>query len=252
MIKLSDISTEAPADMTKASTIKMRIKLSKRLAELQHLLYAEEKRCVLVVLQGMDASGKDGTTKKVFRFCSPSGVWAHAFKKPSDEEFAHDFLWRVHKVAPQKGKIQVFNRSHYEDILIQRVHKWIDDDKVAQRMKAINHFEELLQFDNQTTVVKFYMHISKERQLEKLQERIDQPSKNWKHNPGDWEERKHWEAYMEAYEYALNESKIPWYIVPSDRRWYRDYFVTKTLVDIMEGFKMTLPVLSQEEHIGQG
>ncbi|NND07385.1 MAG: polyphosphate kinase [Saprospiraceae bacterium] len=247
MIKLSEISTVAPAGLEKQSTKKERIELSKRLAELQHLMYAEEKRSMLVVFQGMDASGKDGTTKKVFRFCSPSGVWAKAFKKPSDEEFAHDFLWRAHKFVPKKGRIQVYNRSHYEDILIQRVHKWIDNERVIYRMNAINDFEELLSFDNNTTVVKFYMHISEERQLEKLQERIDVPSKNWKHNPGDWEERKHWSAYMTAYEYALNESTIPWHIVPSDQRWYRDYFVVETLVDIMEDFDMKLPILSQEE-----
>lgn len=252
MIKLSEIPTNAPMGMEKDKTIKERIKLSKRLAELQHMMYAEGKRSMLVVFQGMDASGKDGTTKKVFRYCSPSGVWAKAFKKPSDEEFAHDFLWRAHKLSPGKGRIQVFNRSHYEDILIQRVHKWIDDERIEQRMAAINHFEDLLRFDNHTTVVKFYMHISEKRQLEKLQERIDQPSKNWKHNPGDWEERKHWPAYMDAYEYALNKSTIPWHLVPSDQRWYRDYFVAKKMVDIMEGFSMKLPILSKEELNGEG
>ena len=247
MIQLANIPTDAPEGMNKKDTKKERIKLSQRLGELQHLMYAENKRSILVVMQGMDASGKDGTTKKVFRYCSPSGVWAKAFKKPSDEEFAHDFLWRVHKMAPKRGRIQVFNRSHYEDILIQRVHKWIDEERVHRRMEAINNFEELLQFDNQTTVLKFYMHLSKERQEEKLQERIDLPTKQWKHNPGDWQERKHWDEYMKAYEYAINESRIPWYIVPADKRWYRDYFVAKTMVEVMEDFQMKLPVLSQEQ-----
>lgn len=253
MIKLSEISTDAPSGFKKKETKAEREKLSRRIGELQHLMYAEEKRSLLVVFQGMDASGKDGATKKVFRFCSPSGTWAKAFKKPSDLEFAHDFLWRIHQMAPKKGRIQIFNRSHYEDVLIQRVHKWIDEEHVSKRIEAINRFEELLQFDNNTTVVKFYMHLSRARQREKLQERIDVPSKNWKHNWGDWKEAELWDQYMWAYEDAINRSTIPWYIVPSDRRWYRDYFVSKTIVDIMEGFNMQLPILTEEEKkYGQG
>jgi PPK2 family polyphosphate:nucleotide phosphotransferase len=247
MIKLSDISTAAPKELTKKETLKKRDKLTRELGELQHLLYAEEKRSLLVVFQGMDASGKDGATKKVFRYCSPSGVWAYGFKKPSEEEFDHDFLWRVHKLTPRKGRIQIFNRSHYEDVLIQRVHRWIDETRVTQRLNAINSFEELMEFDNQTKVVKFYMHISKERQKEKLQERIDIPTKNWKHNAVDWQEAKLWDEYMHAYEDAINRSRIPWVIVPSDQRWYRDYFIASYLVKVMKGFNMQLPILSEEE-----
>lgn len=246
MIKLSDISTDAPEGYTKDKCIKERKKLSAHIGDLQHLLYAEGKHSLLVVFQGMDASGKDGTTKKVFRYCSPSGTWAYAFKKPTDLEFAHDFLWRCHKVAPKKGHIQIFNRSHYEDVLIQRVHKWISEEHAIKRIEAINAFENLLQFDNGTTIVKFYMHISEERQLEKLQERIDVPRKNWKHNPGDWEERKHWEEYMRCYEDVINRSSIPWVIVPADRRWYRDYFVARHLVGVLESLQMKLPALSTE------
>ncbi|MCB0686748.1 MAG: polyphosphate kinase [Saprospiraceae bacterium] len=247
MIKLSEISTVAPEDLSKKPTIKKRDKLTRKLGELQHLLYAEDKRSILVVFQGMDASGKDGATRKVFRYCSPSGVWAYGFKKPSDEEFDHDFLWRVHKLVPRKGHIQIFNRSHYEDVLIQRVHHWIDETQVAKRMEAINSFEKLLEFDNRTKVVKFYMHVSRERQKEKLQERIDDPSKNWKHNAADWEEAKLWDEYRKAYEDAINGSSIPWVIVPSDQRWYRDYFVARHLVKVMQEFDMKLPVLSEEQ-----
>ncbi len=225
----------------------MRKDLTRELGDLQHTMYGEGKHSVLVVFQGMDASGKDGATKKVFRYCSPSGVWAKSFKKPTDEEFDHDFLWRVHKHAPRKGRIQIFNRSHYEDVLIQRVHGWIDEQRVSQRIDAINHFERLLQFDNQTTIVKFYMHISQARQKEKLQERIDVPTKNWKHNPGDWEEAKLWDQYMHAYEDVLNRSEVPWIIVPSDQRWYRDYFVAEKMVQILKGLNMSLPVLQESQ-----
>ena len=243
MIKLADISYTAPADLTKKKCLKRRKELARELGDLQHTLYAESKRSLLVVFQGMDASGKDGTTKKVFRYCSPSGVWAKAFKKPTDEEFDHDFLWRIHRHAPRKGHIQIFNRSHYEDVLIQRVHGWINEQRVDQRIAAINHFEQLLQFDNDTTIIKFYMHISRERQQEKLQERIDVPEKNWKHNPGDWEEAKLWDKYMHAYEDVINRSAVPWIIVPSDQRWYRDYFVANYMVETLRDFNMKLPVL---------
>lgn len=252
MINLSEISTTAPEEYSKKETLKKRDKLARRLGELQHLLYAEEKRSLLVVFQGMDASGKDGATKKVFRYCSPSGVWAYGFKKPSEEEFDHDFLWRVHKLVPRKGRIQIFNRSHYEDVLIQRVHRWIDETKVTKRINAINNFEELLEFDNNTKVIKFYMHISREKQKEKLRERIDVPSKNWKHNAADWEEAKLWDEYRHAYEDAINRSSVPWIIAPSDQRWYRDYFIANHLVKVLEGFKMQLPVLSEEEKHVEG
>ncbi len=244
-INLSEIATTAPETFTKSFCKSKREELTKELGDLQHLMYAEGKRSLLVVFQGMDASGKDGTTRKVFRYCSPSGVWAYAYKKPSDEEFAHDFLWRVHKRTPRKGMVQVFNRSHYEDVLIQRVHKWIDEDQVDMRLEAINAFEKLLQEDNSTHIVKFYMHISQEMQQYKLQERIDNPKKQWKHNANDWKEAKLWDAYRDAYENVLNKSTIPWTIVPADNKWYRDYFVSKYLVDLLNSFDMKLPILEK-------
>ena len=246
-IILADIPTRAPAGWKKEDTLRKRDAMTRRLADLQHLMYAENKRSLLVVFQGMDASGKDGTTRKVFRYCSPSGVWAYPFKKPSDLEFEHDFLWRAHKIAPSKGQIQVFTRSHYEDVLIQRVHKWVSEERISQRIDAINAFEHLLEFDNDTKVVKFYLHLSRERQKEKLQERIDNPRKQWKHNPNDWKEAERWDEYRFAYEDAINRSQIPWYIIPADQKWYRDYSVARILVEILETFNMQLPVLVNEE-----
>lgn len=245
MIKLSKIPTTAPKGLEKSDIRKETKALTKRLAELHENMIAEGKHSLLVVLQGMDSSGKDGATQNVFSRCSPSGISVTSFKKPTEEEFAHDFLWRVHKEAPGKGTIKIFNRSHYEDILIQRVHGWISPALVKKRMAAINAFEELLVFDNQTTVLKFYMHLSKKRQTEKLQERIDEPEKNWKHNPNDWEEAKHWRKYRTAYEFAINNSSIPWHIVPVDQRWYRDYTIAKKVVETLEGLKMKRPLLKR-------
>jgi PPK2 family polyphosphate:nucleotide phosphotransferase len=240
-IKLSDISTEAPKGVGKKDLNDETARLVERLGELHHTLYAEGKYSVLVIFQGMDASGKDGAVRNVFRSCTIAGLDLVSFKKPTEEEFAHDFLWRVHRWVPQKGTLTIFNRSHYEDILIQRVHGWIDMARVEKRMAAINAFEDLIQFDNNTLIFKFYMHISKDEQERQLQQRLDDPSKFWKHNDGDWEERKHWDKYREAYEYALNQSTTPWHICPVDDRWYRDYFIAKTLVEKLETLDMQLP-----------
>ncbi len=241
MIKLSEISTLPPEGTNEKSIRKLTKKICAQIAELQNIMYAEKKHSILLILQGMDASGKDGTTREVFKRCSPIGVKVTSFKKPTEEEFAHDFLWRIHKVAPQKGMIRVFNRSHYEDILIQRVHNWIDDERVSKRMASINAFEKLLQYDNNTTIIKCYMHLSKERQGEKLKERLDDPSKNWKHNPADWKERELWDEYMTAYEYAINQSEIPWNIIPVDKRWYRNYTIAKLMLNTLKSFDMKLP-----------
>lgn len=246
-INLNEISTLAPKGDSKKDYLKKREAATKELADLQHLLYAEEKYSLLVIFQGMDASGKDGTTRKVFRYCSPSGVWAYPFKKPSEEEFDHDFLWRVHKVVPRKGQIQIFNRSHYEDVLIQRVHNWITEKQVDQRFNAINAFEKLLINDNNTTILKFYMHLSQDRQKEKLQERIDNPRKQWKHNPNDWKEAELWDEYRFCYEEVLNRSDIPWIIVPADQKWYRDWFVASHVVKVLKSLDMKLPQLKADK-----
>lgn len=240
-IHLSKIATTAPEGAEKKDYKKKTEKLVERLGELQHIMYAEGKHSLLVILQGMDASGKDGAVRNVFSTCTIAGLDLISFKKPTEEEFAHDFLWRVHKYVPQKGMLTIFNRSHYEDILIQRVHRWIDQDRVDMRMEAINAFERLLVMDNNTQVVKFFMHISKEEQEVQLRERLEDPAKFWKHNDGDWEERKHWDEYMKAYEYVLNESEIPWHICPVDNRWYRDYVIAKAIVEALEKMNLELP-----------
>lgn len=243
---IKDVSPLPPNGFDREPTIKKMKDMAKEIAKLQQLLYAENKKALLVVFQGMDASGKDGATKNVFKYCSPSGIRAFAFKKPTDEEFAHDFLWRVHKRAPAKGQVVIFNRSHYEDILIQRVHKWIDEDRVTARINAINAWEETLVKDNNTTILKFYMHISPERQLEKLQERIDDPTKNWKHNDGDWEERKLWEKYMSCYQDVIDRCNVvPWTIAPVDKRWYRNYFIAEKVLETLRSMSFELPVIKK-------
>ncbi len=246
MINLSEISTVPPSGLKKENIKEETKDLAQEIADLQARIYAEKKHSVLIVLQGMDASGKDGITKNVFRYCNASGISAYSFKKPTDLEFAHDFLWRVHKQAPTKGHIQIFIRSHYEDILIQRVHRWIDEDRVKARMNAINNFERLLIADNNTTILKFFLHISKSRQEEKLQERIEVPRKNWKHNPDDWKEREHWEEYMACYQDAINWSKIPWHIVPVDSRWYRNYVVAKITLEKLKSLNPRYPVIKKK------
>ncbi|MFZ1704624.1 MAG: PPK2 family polyphosphate kinase [Saprospiraceae bacterium] len=238
---LSSSPTGPIEKVSKKKIVKKTAVLAQEIGELQHLLYAEGKKSLLVILQGVDASGKDGSVKNVFSMCNPTGIDVYGFKKPTEEEFAHDFLWRVHKLAPMKGNIMVFNRSHYEDILIQRVHKWITEEHVEKRMKAINAFEELLEFDNNTKVLKIYLHISKEKQEQNLQERIDDPSKKWKHNENDWEERKHWDRYMECYEYAISESIIPWHIVPCDKAFYRNYTIAQLVLKTLKEMNPVLP-----------
>ncbi len=245
MIQLKDYKTAPPNEFNKDDLKEATKDYVEELGKLQRLLRAESRHAVLVILQGMDASGKDGTVYKVFRDCGHNGVSTYSFKKPTQLEFAHDFLWRVHQQVPAKGEIKIFNRSHYEDILIQRVHGWVSEERVHQRMKAINAFEELLQFDNNTTIIKFFLHTSYDQQAEELQERIDEPDKHWKHNPNDWEERKHWDKYMACYEYVLNNSIIPWNVIPVDKRWYRDYLVSKTMVEILKGLDMKYPVLAK-------
>ncbi|MBK9272652.1 MAG: polyphosphate kinase [Saprospiraceae bacterium] len=242
-IILNKISTEAP-EKAKKKEIKIKTEdLVKEIGEWSEKLYAEKKQSILVVLQGMDASGKDGVAKNVFSRCPPLVIDAHPFRKPTEEEMAHDFLWRVHKWTPGKGLIKIFIRSHYEDILIQRVHNWIDDERAALRLDSINAFEKLLQYDANTTVLKFYLHLSQKRQLEKLQERLDVPEKQWKYNAGDFEESKLWDKYMQYYEDVLNGCSIPWHIVPADDRWYRDYFVAKIMCEQLRKMSPKYPQL---------
>lgn len=242
-IKLSKIPTDAPKGLDKEATKIKTTQLIEEIKELQNVLMASAKKSLLVVIQGMDASGKDGATKNVFGGINPAGISVHSFKKPSDEEFAHDFLWRVHHVVPEKGQIKIFNRSHYEDVLIQRVHKWIDEKTVSQRFDAINNFEKLLE-QNGTKVLKFYMHISPEGQLKNLEERKTNPKKMWKHKDQDWEERKLWKEYMAAYEDVFkNCSKVEWIIVPTDQNWYKEYLIALKVRDALKDMKLEYPKL---------
>ncbi len=244
MIDLSKISTTAPKGFEKSAAKSETSRITRRIGELQHVMYAQKKHSLLIVFQGMDGSGKDGASRKVFRHCSVTGISAKSFKKPTSLELEHDFLWRIHKHTPKRGRIQIFNRSHYEDVLIQRVNKWIDEDTVDHRIEAINDFERNLWRDNSTTVLKFYLHISESMQKEKLQERIDNPNKNWKHNDGDWEERKKWKLYMKCYADVINRSEIPWIIAPVDQRWYRDYFIASRVLEAMESLNLQIPKLN--------
>jgi len=243
MIKLKDYATDAPDELDKDEIEDLTDEMAEEIGDLQEIMFAQKKYSLLVVFQGMDASGKNGATEKVFRDCKPIGLNVISFKKPTDEEFAHDFLWRVHKHTPAKGMIHIFNRSHYEDVLIQRVHEWISEEHVEKRMKSINAFEELLQYDANTTILKFYLHISFDQQKEELQERIDEADKHWKHNPNDWREREHWDEYMKAYEDVFNRSAIPWHIVPVDQRWYRDYVVAKAVLKALKDLPLEYPPL---------
>jgi len=245
-INLKEISTRAGKEFDKQETKDKLVKILVELDGLQNLLFAENKHSILVVIQGMDASGKDGVIRNVFTSMNPQGVNVKSFKAPTPEELNHDFLWRIHSNAPAKGMIQIFNRSHYEDILITRVHKWCDDKTAKKRMKAINEWEELLSKHNSTSILKFYLHVSQEEQRERLSERIKDPAKMWKYNANDFEEAKLWDIYMQMYEDCFeNCSEIPWTIVPSDQNWYKEYIIASTLRDTLEGLKMQYPGLKK-------
>lgn len=244
MIRLADISSSPPADADKKALKDERDELLDELYDLHRMMYAQEKHSLLVVLQGMDASGKDGTTRDVFGSCHPHGLRVNSFKVPTDEELAHDFLWRVHHHTPKKGYIQVFNRSHYEDVLVTRLLGLCDDVTALERFELINAFERILAH-NGTVVLKFYLHISKDQQAIELQERMTDPTKHWKHNPKDWETRERWDEFMRSYEdvFAHCSQPFPWHIIPADENWYKEYRVARTVVETLRSFEMSYPPL---------
>ncbi len=245
-IMLKDIDTRAPKDLDKKETKDTLEKILLELDDLQNLLYAESKHALLVIVQGMDASGKDGVVRNVFGKLNPQGVMVKSFKTPEPEELAHDFLWRIHEHAPQKGMIQLFNRSQYEDILITRVHKWCDDKTAKKRMQAINDFERLLTEHNNTTILKFYLHISPEEQKKRLEERIKNPAKQWKYNEQDLAEAKFWDEYRKMYEDCFEYcNEISWIIVPADQNWYKEYLIAMTVRDRLKKFDMQFPGLKK-------
>lgn len=244
---LSSISTRAPKELDKVATKARTTAILQKLNELQNLLYAESKHAILVVIQGMDASGKDGVIRNVFGQLNPQGVTVKSFKVPTAEELSHDFLWRVHNAAPGKGMIQIFNRSQYEDILVTRVHGIIDDAIAKKRMKAINDFEQLLTEHNSTRILKFYLHVSPEEQQQRLKERLDDPAKQWKYNANDFEEAKKWDDYMRMYEDAFQHcNDIPWTIVPADQNWYKEYLIASTLLETLQSLNMKFPGLKKD------
>jgi len=245
-IKLKEVSTRAPGDLDKEKTKQKTQEILEKVDELQNLLYAAQKYSILVVLQGMDASGKDGAIRDVFGKLNPQGVAVRSFKAPTDEELSHDFLWRVHQYAPAKGMIQIFNRSHYEDILVTRVHKWCDDETAKKRMEAINDFERLLHRHNHTQILKFYLHVSYEEQEKRLTERIEDPRKQWKYNEKDFAEAKLSDEYREVYEDCFeNCNEIPWIIVPADQNWYKEWVIASTVFEALNNLKMKYPGLKK-------
>ncbi len=213
------------------------------LSELQARLYAEGKQKLLVVFQAMDAGGKDGTTRSVFEGANPQGVEVTSFKRPSEEELAHDFLWRVHKAVPASGMIGVFNRSHYEDVLVVRVHDIVPESIWRPRYEMINDFEKMLTASG-TRIIKFFLHISKNEQKQRFQERIDDPAKRWKFDAADLEKRKFWDDYQKAFEDMLEScstNDCPWYVVPADQNWYRDLVVASVIVETLKEMNPQFP-----------
>lgn len=247
-IKLKKIDTRAPKKFSKHECLKELEKLKTKLEELQNLMYAESKHALLIVLQGMDAAGKDGVVRKVFETVNPMGCRVISFKTPTELELKHDFLWRVHRQVPEKGFIHVFNRSHYEDVLIQRVHKYVDDKTIKQRFAHINNFERLL-VESDTHILKFYLHISKAEQLKRLELRMSDRTKMWKYNDDDLKERQFWADYMDAYEDAFKHCSehAKWHIVPSDDNWYKEYVIASKVVELMESLKMRFPGLKHKK-----
>jgi len=249
-VDLSDFDPRhIPGDWTKKSSGRRIAELTSASRDLAYRLYAENKRAVLLVLQGMDTAGKDGTIRTVMTGINPQSCQIVPFKQPSSEELDHDFLWRIHKAVPRRGNIGIFNRSHYEDVLVVRVHNLVPQAEWETRYDRINEFEQLLT-DGGVKIVKCFLHISKEEQRERLQARLDRPHKRWKFSKGDLDERLLWDDYTDAYEAALtrcNTAVAPWHIIPSDRKWNRNLTVAKilhdTLVDLDPQFPPSAPGL---------
>ncbi len=234
-----DLGSFKDKDKTKAETEDDAIAID----ALQNILYAEGKRALLVVLQGIDGSGKDGTVRAVFNPCGPIGVLNNSFKGPSSEELSHDYLWRIHTVCPPRGMIGIFNRSHYEDVLVAKVKKFATADTIEQRYGQINDFEKML-VGNGTVILKFMLHLSKDEQKVRLQDRVDDPTKRWKFNPADLDDRALWDDYMKAYETVLTRCSTehaPWHIIPADRNWVRNGAIAKIVRETLEKMDLKFP-----------
>jgi len=243
-VRLARLSTDATPGVKDEAAAKLILaKHREQLAELQQVFYASQSKSILIVLQGMDTAGKDGTIRHIFSGINPQGCDVASFKVPTPLELSHDFLWRCQKRAPSRGMMVIFNRSHYEDVLSPRVHGKISDKLAWQRMDNINAWEEIL-VDNHTIVLKFFLHISKEEQTERLQSRIDDPKKNWKLEAGDFEERLFWDKYQDAYEDILRHTSkghAPWFVIPADNKWFRNVAISQVLVDVMKSLDLKYP-----------
>ncbi len=221
--------------------------LNEQMEALQELMYAEGKRRVLIVLQAMDSGGKDGTIRHVFEGVNPQGVKVASFKKPSSKELAHDYLWRIHKHVPGNGEIVIFNRSHYEDVLVVRVHDIVPEERWSKRYAHINAFEQMLA-DEGTVILKFFLHISKDEQKERLQARLDEPHKNWKFTKADLRERGYWDEYTEAFEAMLSKTSTehaPWFVIPANRKWYRNLVISEIIIETLKGLNMQYPAAEE-------
>lgn len=229
-------------------TVKEELKpILKKIGELQYQMYAEAKSSLLIILQGLDASGKDGLTRQLLDYCNPVGISVKSFKKPTPEEYAHDFLWRVHQHTPQKGMIQVFVRSHYEDILVPSVEKIFQEKLIEQRYSLINEFEKQVSH-NGTTILKFFLNVSPEEQERRLTERIENPRKHWKHNDGDWETRKKFDQYLKIYKTIFERcNDVPWHFIPADVNWQKLYYVAQVVLKALENMDIKWPELKSEK-----
>ncbi|AEV33430.1 PPK2 family polyphosphate kinase [Owenweeksia hongkongensis] len=239
---ITDFPTTAPTDLSEKKITKKFKKLQDRLFDLQHLLYANQKNSVLIILQGLDAAGKDSTIRHVFSCLNPTGCNVTSFKKPTEEELMYGFLWRIYKHLPAKGMIQIFNRSHYEDILVPTVHETADASRIEHRYDYINDFEQHLQMQG-TLILKFFLNLSEEAQQAKLKARLKDPKKQWKYDEADTKEQKNRQAYLETYERIFERCspQIPWQIIPAEDKWYRNYLIAKAVVEKLETLNMTYP-----------
>lgn len=243
MINLSELSTEPPEDIDKDKAEADKAEDLEKIAELQTRLFASRKKSLLVILQGVDASGKDGTVKKLFTALNPLGCTCKAWKVPTEEEASYDFLWRIHKATPSKGMIQVFNRSHYEDILVPLVKESLSEERILRRLEMVDSFERLLVDENDTKILKFFLHISKKEQKKRIDERLEDPKKMWKFDPSDLDSHKLFQEHWKAYEFVFKNSKSPcnWEILPADKKWYRDYLVARHLRKALEEMDLHYP-----------
>lgn len=243
---LDKISTRAPEKVDKEKTKIQTLENQKKIGELQNILFAQRKYSLLLIFQGIDASGKDGAIRSICSSLNPLGFRVFSYKKPTEEELNHDFLWRIHKNTPEKGYIHVFNRSQYEDILVPSVEKFLTKKLIDERYERINQFEHLLEHHN-TKVIKFYLHVSREEQLERLQERITEPKKFWKHNDGDWATREKWAEYRQVYESIIKKCDYTaWNIIPSDQNWYKEFLISETILTNLQSLDLQWPALETE------